>query len=140
MRYVSAALGNDMELAERFITLFLARLDVTMRHMTYVDAGHGYAFIYDRAGNVKRLLPRGLPFGVFQNESYQQGEYVFQPGEALVLFSDGLADACPGVLLGRAPSKEFAPRSSIDWRARPVPTIWLIALPKLRKKVNSSMI
>lgn len=100
MRYVSAALGNDMEIAERFITLFLARLDVTMRHLTYVDAGHGYAFIYDRAGNVKRLLPRGLPFGVLQNESYQQGEYAFQPGDALVLFSDGLVDACPECTAG----------------------------------------
>ena len=46
------------------------------------------------------MLPtRGLPVGILPDEEYQQGEIVFAPGDALILYSDGLLDARPDLPL-----------------------------------------
>jgi serine phosphatase RsbU (regulator of sigma subunit) len=87
------SLRNDLNSSETFVTLFLARLNVDASLMTYVDCGHGFAFLRRRNGGVEELLPRGLPLGVSSEEKYQEGGCVFEEGDALVLYSDGLIDA-----------------------------------------------
>jgi serine phosphatase RsbU (regulator of sigma subunit) len=87
------SLRHDLNSLESFVTLFLARLNVNASLMTYVDCGHGFAFMRRRAGRVEELLPRGLPLGVSSEEKYQEGGCVFEEGDALVLYSDGLIDA-----------------------------------------------
>jgi serine phosphatase RsbU (regulator of sigma subunit) len=87
------SLRHDLNASESFVTLFLARLNVDASLMTYVDCGHGFAFLRRRDGRVEELLPRGLPLGVSSEEKYQEGGCVFEEGDALVLYSDGLIDA-----------------------------------------------
>jgi serine phosphatase RsbU (regulator of sigma subunit) len=41
------------------------------------------------------LKPRGLPIGVVSDPSYVEGAIVLNPGDALVIYSDGLIDARP---------------------------------------------
>ena len=46
------------------------------------------------------LLPtRGLPVGILPDEEYQQGAILFAPGDALILYSDGLLDSRPDLPL-----------------------------------------
>ncbi|ABQ28508.1 PP2C family protein-serine/threonine phosphatase [Geotalea uraniireducens] len=91
------SLRHDLNSSESFVTLFLARLNVDASLMTYVDCGHGFAFLRRRDGMVEELLPRGLPLGVSSVEKYQEGGCVFEEGDAfvppcvrIVVASDGL--------------------------------------------------
>ena len=45
------------------------------------------------------LQPRGLPLGVSLGEPYREGTLALAPGDALVVYSDGLLDARPDVML-----------------------------------------
>ena len=87
------SLRHDLNNSESFVTLFMARLIVDASLMTYVDCGHGFAFLRRRDGKVEELLPRGLPLGISSEEKYQEGGCVFEEGDALLLYSDGLIDA-----------------------------------------------
>ncbi|MBI1921970.1 MAG: SpoIIE family protein phosphatase [Geobacter sp.] len=89
------SLRHDLNSSESFVTLILARLNVEASLMTYVDCGHGFAFLRRRDGRVEEILPRGLPLGIKSGEIYQEGGCTFQEGDALILYSDGLIDALP---------------------------------------------
>jgi PAS domain S-box-containing protein len=93
LEQASSALSQDLGNSESFVTLFHARLDVATRRMTYVDCGHGLVFMLRANGSVEELLPRGLPLGVLPDENFLEGCTVFEKGDSLVLFSDGLIDA-----------------------------------------------
>lgn len=95
LRYVAAVLEQDFALADSFVTLFMAQLDSVTRTVVYVDAGHGHAFVRRACGDVALLTPRSLPLGVMPDEPYVEGTIVLDPGDALVIYSDGLIDARP---------------------------------------------
>ena len=96
IKLAEQSLHHDLNSSESFVTLFVARLNVEASLMTYVDCGHGYAFLRRNDGRVEELLPRGLPLGISSSENYQEGGCVFEQGDALVLYSDGVIDAVPG--------------------------------------------
>lgn len=95
MRYVAGALGPDLDRVDAFITLFLANLDITRRELAYVDAGHGHGFVLRHTGQAEQLPTRGLPVGIIADQTYEQGLITFEPGDALILYSDGLIDSRP---------------------------------------------
>jgi serine phosphatase RsbU (regulator of sigma subunit) len=109
LQLAQRALQYDLEDSDSFVTLFHARLEVATRRLTFVDCGHGYVFLRRRGGAVQTLHPRGLPLGVRPVEDYQEGNLIFDPGDLLVLYSEGLIDAQPeleldhGVLAGQLP-------------------------------------
>jgi serine phosphatase RsbU (regulator of sigma subunit) len=114
------SLRHDLNRSESFVTLFLGRLNVNASMMSYVDCGHGLAFIRRHNGRVEELHPRGLPLGVSSEEKYQEGGCVFDKGDALVLYSDGVIDSQPELsidnetlcarLAGAATAKEMVDR------------------------------
>jgi serine phosphatase RsbU (regulator of sigma subunit) len=77
------------------VTLFHGQLHAAERRLSFVDCGHGYAFLRRTHGTVEGLLPRGLPLGIADPKKYQQGAIIFARGDTLVLYSDGLIDARP---------------------------------------------
>jgi phosphoserine phosphatase RsbU/P len=104
---VAAALLQDLERAEGFVTLFLGRLDLASGQLAYVDAGHGLTLLLRADGRFETLESRGMPLGVLPDERYQEGTAQLAPGDMLVLYSDGLTDAWPastdrpGLIAGR---------------------------------------
>jgi PAS domain S-box-containing protein len=99
MRTAAAALERDLDRAESFVTLFLARADVASSRLTYVDAGHGLVFVRRAGGAVEGLRHGGLPLGVLPAQVYRAGSLTLHPGDALVVYSDGLSDARPDLAL-----------------------------------------
>ena len=94
MRYVTNALIEDLMQSGRFVTLFLAQLDTTSGRLASIDAGHGLAFVRRADGAVETLNDRrGLPLGIVPDEQYEQRETMLNPGDALIVYSDGLVDA-----------------------------------------------
>jgi serine phosphatase RsbU (regulator of sigma subunit) len=92
---VAAALERDLDRSASFITLFHAQIDVATRRVEFVDAGHGHVLLRRAGGCLEALEPRGLPLGVLPGPSYQKGSVILRPGDALVIYSDGLLDARP---------------------------------------------
>lgn len=92
---VAAALERDLDRSASFITLFHAQIDVAARRVEFVDAGHGHVLLRRAGGWLEALGPRGLPLGVLPGPSYQKGSVILRPGDAIVVYSDGLIDARP---------------------------------------------
>ncbi len=97
LRYALTALDSDLNHARAFVTMFHAQLDLVSRRLTFIDAGHGLVFVRRAGGEVETLSPRGVPLGVPSREPYAQGEVELHPGDALILFSDGLLDTWPAL-------------------------------------------
>jgi sigma-B regulation protein RsbU (phosphoserine phosphatase) len=74
-----------------FVTLFYGVLDARSRRFTYCNAGHPPAMLL-RNGNVSELRADNLVLGVDPDEQYIQSVIDLQFGDALLLYTDGLAD------------------------------------------------
>jgi hypothetical protein len=102
MNLAARTLENDLQRSESFVTLFHAQLHVGQGLISYVDAGHGHAFVRRRGGSLEELRGSGLPVGLVPEESYQEGSVKLGSGDALVVYSDGLVDAHPDPALTTA--------------------------------------
>jgi serine phosphatase RsbU (regulator of sigma subunit) len=81
-----------------FATLFLARLDPSTRALIYASAGHLSGYILGASGAVQSTLQStGMPLGVQPEGSFPAVAVApLQPGELLLLLTDGIVDAhCP---------------------------------------------
>jgi phosphoserine phosphatase RsbU/P len=122
------AIRSNLERFESFVTLFHAHLNARNHSMTYVDCGHGYLFLRRFDGTVEELSPRGLPLGITAKEQYEEGILTFEPGDTLVLYSDGLIDASPEMALN---NRILADHLGEAANAREMLAI-LLALPMLK--------
>lgn len=84
--------------AERYITLFLGRLDPVARTLTYASAGHSAGLLLDAAGGVKATLRRtGIPLGLQPDTVYTSSpELRLTTGDILILLTDGIEEAIGG--------------------------------------------
>jgi len=79
---------------DRFITLFYAQLDGPARRLRYANAGHNAPFLVHADGSHERLREGGGVLGVFAEQSYALGTVQLASGDRLVLFTDGVTEAC----------------------------------------------
>jgi sigma-B regulation protein RsbU (phosphoserine phosphatase) len=81
---------------DRFITFFYAQLDGPRRRLAYVNAGHNAPFVLRSNGSHERLRDGGTVLGVFASPDYELGSAQLSPGDRVVLFTDGVTEACNG--------------------------------------------
>src|SRR5687767_12184513 len=79
--------------ANRFVTLFYAELDPESGSMSFLNAGHNPPLIIHSAGTVEQLASGGLPLGIKPDAEYREGRTQLQPGDVLVIYSDGVTEA-----------------------------------------------
>ncbi len=80
----------------KYVTLVLGRYDLRSGLFRYVNAGHLPALLVGPDRFV-RLGPTGRPVGLLPGTTFQVGEACLAPGEQLLLYTDGLTEACdPG--------------------------------------------
>ncbi len=79
---------------EKYATALLAVLDPASGRLRFANAGHLPALVVDRSGGHRFLFARGIPLGLLPTAEYEQGEVLLSPGDMLVLFTDGLTEAC----------------------------------------------
>lgn len=75
-----------------FVTCLYLVLDSKTGRITYANAGHNLPYLRTADGVVE-LRVTGMPLGLLPGMSYEQKEVVIQPGESLLLSSDGLVEA-----------------------------------------------
>ncbi len=80
---------------EKFITLSLGILDVETRTLSISSAGHPPILIRRTNGTVNEVGEEvaGFPLGIMPASVYQQTEVKLNPGNVVVVYSDGVTDA-----------------------------------------------
>ena len=82
---------------DRFVTLGIAVLDPARHTATLVSAGHpSPQLVRKNAPVLQDAVPTataGLPLGMVEGCTYQACQLALQPGDNLILFSDGVTDA-----------------------------------------------
>jgi PAS domain S-box-containing protein len=91
LEQVNDALFPDIP-PNMFVTCLAALLDSRTGRLQYANAGHDPPYIRHAAG-VSKLRATGMPLGLMPNMSYEQKEITLQPGENILLYSDGLLEA-----------------------------------------------
>lgn len=79
--------------SNRFVTLFYAELDPKAGSLSFVNAGHNPPLIVHETGTVEHLAAGGLPLGIMREAEYREGRTQLQPGDVLVIYSDGVSEA-----------------------------------------------
>jgi sigma-B regulation protein RsbU (phosphoserine phosphatase) len=79
--------------SNRFVTLFYAELDPESGAVSFLNAGHNPPLIVHSAGTVEQLASGGLPLGIKADAEYREGRTTLQPGDVLVIYSDGVTEA-----------------------------------------------
>jgi phosphoserine phosphatase RsbU/P len=77
----------------RFTTAFLAELDPATGELTYVNAGHNVPILRRKSGVIERPEVGGIPVGILDGAPYQVGTTRLDPGDVLVVFTDGVVEA-----------------------------------------------
>lgn len=80
---------------DRFATALFIVLSRDSGELTYVNAGHNAPILFS-SGSTTFLEATGLPLGLFADAGYQVRKAVLNPGETLLLFTDGLTDSIQG--------------------------------------------
>ena len=78
----------------RFVTFFYAVYDRGAGRLAFVNAGHNPPVMLRADGSVARLSIGGTVLGAFEDAAYEQGEVDVAPGDRLILFTDGITEAC----------------------------------------------
>ncbi len=79
--------------SNRFITFFIGILDPKTGELTYVNAGHNPPLVAHADGSVDKLEGTGLILGILSIATYEQRVCRLDPGDAVLLFSDGVTEA-----------------------------------------------
>jgi len=77
---------------ERYATVFYGVLEKDGR-FEYVNAGHVPPLLRRGSGDVEDLSSGNLPVGLFAEAEYQTSTVTMEPGDFLVIYSDGVSEA-----------------------------------------------
>lgn len=78
----------------KFISFFYAVLDSAQNRLTYCNAGHNPPLLVRADGASMELDAAGAVLGQFPSWGYEQSELRLEPGDQLLIFTDGLVEAC----------------------------------------------
>jgi sigma-B regulation protein RsbU (phosphoserine phosphatase) len=83
---------------EGFVTMTVAVLDEANHEIRLVNAGNLSPFVRKADGSVEQIGAEhtGLPVGVSPDFKYESFTYSLEPGDAVVMLTDGLSEAMNG--------------------------------------------
>lgn len=94
----------------RFVTFFYATVDTAAMRLRWCNAGHNAPILARADGSIVRLAEGGPAISrLFRNTPYEEREIALQPGDRLVLFTDGVSEAtdASGELFGEQRIEEL---------------------------------
>lgn len=78
---------------ERYATGVLGVLHTDTGRFCYANAGHNPPLLVRASGEVETLVATGLPLGILPNGTYGRAEKQLDPGDLLLLYTDGFSEA-----------------------------------------------
>lgn len=115
----------------RFITAFFGLLDPSSGQFEYANAGHNYPLILRRNGAVEELRGGSMVLGLFANVTYNLQRTVLDPGDMLVMYSDGVTEAA------RPDGDQFGERRLAEFLAANISRTCSALVPALVDHVRS---
>ena len=101
---VNRQLTRDVEMSNRFMTLFYSEVDANSKLFRWVRAGHEPAILYNPGtDSFEELKGRGLPLGVMEKTAYHECEVQLSTGQIVVISTDGICESCDsdGTMFGK---------------------------------------
>ncbi len=92
MAKVNYLLWESIE-RNQFVTAFYGILDAANRTLSYSNAGHNPPLLINEKGEPRFIERGGLPLGMFRETRYYEYFLSLEPGEMLVLYTDGATEA-----------------------------------------------
>jgi serine phosphatase RsbU (regulator of sigma subunit) len=80
------------------VTLFHGRLDLESGLLRYVSAGHDCSAVRRADGEIVRLESGAPPLGEAGPEGFEEHQVVLEPGDALLVYTDGLVETSMGTV------------------------------------------
>ena len=77
----------------KFATFFLARVDLEPLRLTYCNAGHNFPVLFRKDGTLQMLEKGGTVVGMLDAFVYEQETVRLEPGDRVVMFTDGVSEA-----------------------------------------------
>ena len=78
--------------AARFVTAVCCILDAASGTLRYVNCGHNPPLVLRRDGGCEALRLGGSALGLHASERFESGEAALEPGDCLVLYTDGVVE------------------------------------------------
>ncbi len=95
IKQAAGVMSAALEVNDAYVTVFHLTFDPPSGRLDYVDAGHGHARLL-RGERAQELLGRrSAPIGMFPDTDFVVGHATLEPGDSVVVFSDGLLDLRP---------------------------------------------
>lgn len=106
IRNLNSSLIDDLTNNNSFITMAVARYRPSTQELAYASAGHVYPLIWSHKKLMEQLAAnepvtvepnilkvRGIPVGILPVWKAQSGQVKMEPGDVLLLTSDGITEA-----------------------------------------------
>ena len=77
----------------RFITFFMTIADPATGQLVFTNCGHNPPLVVRGDGSYEELRGSGMILGILPMATYKESQASLEPGDALVLFSDGVTEA-----------------------------------------------
>jgi serine phosphatase RsbU (regulator of sigma subunit) len=78
---------------ESFATAFLGLIEPSTGRLVFASAGHDPVALVRSNGDIDWLMPTGMPLGLMPNATYTATEASLEPGDTMVLYTDGITEA-----------------------------------------------
>ena len=92
MAKVNYLLWESIE-RNQFVTAFYGILDASNKTLSYSNAGHNPPLLINKEGKMRFIERGGLPLGMFRDTRYHEYYLSFEPGDLLVLYTDGATES-----------------------------------------------
>jgi sigma-B regulation protein RsbU (phosphoserine phosphatase) len=77
----------------KYLSIFLGLIDVRRKSIHYINCGHVPPVIVRPNQDAIQLTEGGMVIGLFENVQYDRGNARFQPGDVLILCTDGITES-----------------------------------------------
>lgn len=127
---------NKSRLTTKFVSLFYAEFE-TNGEIVYVNAGHPSPFLLGSAGAFQELPSSGMVLGPSPDATYARRAAKMEPGDILVMYSDGIIEAHDG--RGREFGIARLRKLVAEFRKRPAREIAELVLSGVRAYTSGRM-
>jgi sigma-B regulation protein RsbU (phosphoserine phosphatase) len=84
----------ERNVASMFVTLFYGVLDLRSGQLEFANGGHNPAYVVAGSGKLRMLTAKSGPMlGLFAGQRYRTFTDRIEPGESVVLYTDGVTEA-----------------------------------------------
>jgi sigma-B regulation protein RsbU (phosphoserine phosphatase) len=95
---VDRTLESDLDVNDAFVTLLHLRLEASTGEVAFVDAGHGLGVVCRVDGTRESVPSLNLPLGALGTQRWATSTVRLDPGDLLLICSDGVLDLFDGTL------------------------------------------